>query len=176
MKVRPQAKHQRNSRVDCGSLALGSSMSYSSVQSLAVRVYYEDTDFSGRIYHASYVRFLERGRTELLRHLGFAHREIAEKSALSFVVRRLQIEFLAPAVVDDLLDVDTRFATVRGTSLGCLQRILRGRLELVTANVLVASVRGDKPTRVPADLGDFPLSVEIVGAVGAHEIYAASSL
>ena len=74
---------------------------------LWVRVYYEDTDFSGRVYHASYLRFLERGRTEWLRRRGFAHQDLAETSGVLFVVRSLQIEFLAPALMDDLLDAET---------------------------------------------------------------------
>jgi len=63
-----------------------------------LRVYYEDTDFSGRVYHASYLRFLERGRTEWLRALGFEHRTLAGEARLFFVVRGLQIEYVAPAV------------------------------------------------------------------------------
>src|SRR5271168_2226624 len=74
---------------------------------LWVRVYYEDTDFSGRVYHASYLRFLERGRTEWLRRRGFAHRELAETSGVTFAVRSLQIEYLAAALMDDLLSVET---------------------------------------------------------------------
>ena len=79
---------------------------------LWVRVYYEDTDFSGRAYHASYLRFLERGRTEWLRRRGFAHGDLAETSGVVFVVRSLQIEFLAPAMMDDLLIVETNVAAV----------------------------------------------------------------
>ena len=77
---------------------------------LWVRVYYEDTDFSGRVYHASYLRFLERGRTEWLRRRGYAHRELAENSGVAFAVRSLQIEYLAPAMMDDLLTVETSVA------------------------------------------------------------------
>ena len=80
-------------------------MSHLPPDALWVRVYYEDTDFSGRVYHASYLRFLERGRTEWLRRRGFAHRDLAENSDVVFVVRSLKMEFLAPAVMDDLLVV-----------------------------------------------------------------------
>ena len=80
-------------------------LSHPPAGALLVRVYYEDTDFSGRVYHASYLRFLERGRTEWLRGRGFAHRELAETSGVAFAVRSLQIEFLAPALMDDLLRV-----------------------------------------------------------------------
>jgi acyl-CoA thioester hydrolase len=119
---------------------------------LWVRVYYEDTDFSGRVYHASYLRFLERGRTEWLRRRGFAHRDLAQSSGVVFVVRSLQIEFLAPAVMDDLLIVETNAAAVRGASIDFKQRVIRGDKALVTASVLAASIRNDRPARIPADL------------------------
>jgi acyl-CoA thioester hydrolase len=119
---------------------------------LWVRVYYEDTDFSGRVYHASYLRFLERGRTEWLRRRGFAHRDLAENSDAVFVVRSLQIEFLAPAMIDDLLVVETSVADVRGASIDFKQRVLRSDKILVTAEVLVASIREGRPARIPADL------------------------
>jgi acyl-CoA thioester hydrolase len=119
---------------------------------LWVRVYYEDTDFSGRVYHASYLRFLERGRTEWLRRRGSAHRDLAENSGAVFVVRSLQIEFLAPAMMDDLLEVETSVAAVRGASIDFKQRIVRSHKELVTAEVLAASIRDGHPARIPADL------------------------
>jgi acyl-CoA thioester hydrolase len=119
---------------------------------LWVRVYYEDTDFSGRVYHASYLRFLERGRTEWLRRRGFGHRDLAETSGAVFAVRSLQIEYLAPAMMDDLLEVETGVATVRGASIAFHQRVVRGNKALVTASVLVASIRNDRPARIPADL------------------------
>jgi acyl-CoA thioester hydrolase len=119
---------------------------------LWVRVYYEDTDFSGRVYHASYLRFLERGRTEWLRRRGFGHRDLAESSGAVFVARSLQIEFLAPAMMDDLLEVATSAAAVRGASIMFHQRVVRGDRKLVTAEVLVASFRDGRPARIPTDL------------------------
>ena len=119
---------------------------------LWVRVYYEDTDFSGRVYHASYLRFLERGRTEWLRRRGFAHRDFAETTGVLFVVRSLHIEYLAAAMMDDLLTVETVVAAVRGASIEFKQRILRSDKELVTAEVLAASIRDGRPARIPADL------------------------
>src|SRR5438552_8870890 len=79
---------------------------------MTVRVYYEDTDFSGIVYHANYLRFMERGRTNYLRLLGVDHRalfEAAEREApgFAFVVRSMQIEFLKPARMDDLLEIST---------------------------------------------------------------------
>jgi acyl-CoA thioester hydrolase len=119
---------------------------------LLVRVYYEDTDFSGRVYHASYLRFLERGRTEWLRGSGFAHRELAETSSVAFAVRSLQIEFLAPALMDDLLRVETSVIKARGASMDFRQRILRGDRELVTALVRAAAIRDGRPARLPLSL------------------------
>jgi acyl-CoA thioester hydrolase len=119
---------------------------------LWVRVYYEDTDFSGRVYHASYLRFLERGRTEWLRRRGFAHQDLAATSGVVFVVRSLQIEFLAPAMMDDLLTVETSVGAVRGASITFHQRVVRGDKVLVTAEVLVASIRDGRPARIPPDL------------------------
>ena len=127
-------------------------MSHLPADALWVRVYYEDTDFSGRVYHASYLRFLERGRTEWLRRRGFTHLDLAKSPGVVFAVRSLQIEYLAPAMMDDLLVVETSAATVRGASIDFKQRVLRGDKELVTADVLVASIRNDRPARIPADL------------------------
>ena len=127
-------------------------MSHPPADALWVRVYYEDTDVSGRVYHASYLRFLERGRTEWLRGHGFAHRDLAENLGVVFAVRSLQIEFSAPAMMDDLLEVETSAATVRGASIDFKQRVIRGDKALVTASVLVASIRNDRPARIPADL------------------------
>jgi acyl-CoA thioester hydrolase len=127
-------------------------LSHPPADALWVRVYYEDTDFSGRVYHASYLRFLERGRTEWLRRRGFAHRDLAESSGVMFVVRSLQIEFSAAAMMDDLLTVETSVAAVRGASIEFTQRILRSDKELVTAEVLAASIRDGRPARIPADL------------------------
>jgi acyl-CoA thioester hydrolase len=119
---------------------------------LWVRVYYEDTDFSGRVYHASYLRFLERGRTEWLRRRGFTNLELAKSTGLAFAVRSLQIEFLAPAMMDDLLIVETSAATMRGASITFNQRVVRDDKALVTASVLAASIRDDRPARIPAEL------------------------
>jgi acyl-CoA thioester hydrolase len=119
---------------------------------LIVRVYYEDTDFSGRVYHASYLRFLERGRTEWLRGRGLAHREMAEGSGLVFAVRSLKIDYLAPALMDDLLRVETGLAVMRGASIEFRQLILRGDKELAAAAVRVAAIQGGRPARIPAEV------------------------
>jgi acyl-CoA thioester hydrolase len=122
---------------------------------LAVRVYYEDTDFSGVVYHASYLRFLERGRTEFLRSLGIEHKVIfadGGKDAVHFVVRRLTIDFVRPAFMDDAVVVETVAAAIGGASIEMAQRILRGSEVLVTAKVRIALVKGGKAQRLSRDL------------------------
>src|SRR5260370_19800022 len=118
------------------------------VETFAVRVYYEDTDLSGRVYHASYLRFLERGRTEWLRQLGLSHREIGGGSGAIFAVRRLQIEYLAPAQMDDLLVVETRISAFRAASVEFNHRIFRGEKDLAIATVLAATIRDRRPARI----------------------------
>ncbi len=119
---------------------------------LELRVYYEDTDFSGRVYHASYLRFMERGRTEWLRALGFEHGALAGEQGLVFAVRSLEIDYLAPAVIDDLLSVETRVAELRGAAIDFAQSILRGGETLATATVRVVALRNGRPIRIPAAL------------------------
>lgn len=117
---------------------------------LPVRVYYEDTDFSGVVYHASYLRFMERGRTELLRDLGVAHSELFEGDVpLALAVRRMGIDFLRAAVMDDELVVETTPVIVRGASMELSQRVLRAGEVLVTAEVTVACVGGGRARRIP---------------------------
>jgi acyl-CoA thioester hydrolase len=123
------------------------------VHTIPVRVYYEDTDFSGVVYHASYLRFMERGRTELIRALGVEQRELFDgETALGFAVRRMTIEFIRPALMDDLLSVETRSVAARGATMDVEQRVLRGTEELVTAKVLVACVGGGRARRIPDGL------------------------
>jgi acyl-CoA thioester hydrolase len=118
---------------------------------LPVRVYYEDTDFSGAVYHANYLKFCERARSDALRLCGVWHREIMDRSG--FVVRRLACDFLKPARIDDLLEVETRFNAVVGARLELAQRIKRGDEAVFTAEVTVALVNGQgRPLRVPASM------------------------
>ena len=119
---------------------------------LDVRVYYEDTDFSGRVYHASYLRFMERGRTEWLRALGFEHGVLSGEQGVVFAVRRLQIEYLAPAVIDDLLRVETRLTEIRGALIVFDQRVLRNGGALAQAAVDVVSIKNGRAARVPREL------------------------
>ena len=117
-----------------------------------IRVYYEDTDFSGSVYHASYLRFLERGRTELLRSLEIHQAAVHAGEAgpaFGFVVRAMKIEFFKPASMDDVVAVDTDVVRVGGASAELGQRILRGGELLLTADVRVAAVANGRPFRLP---------------------------
>jgi acyl-CoA thioester hydrolase len=120
------------------------------VHRLSVRVYYEDTDFSGVVYHASYLRFMERGRTELIRDLGLTQRDLFDEgAALAFAVRAMQIDFIRPALMDDLLTIETTPVALRGASMDVAQRVLRGEEALVTATVKVVCVGAGRARRIP---------------------------
>lgn len=108
---------------------------------LPVRVYYEDTDFTGVVYHANYLRFFERGRSDFLRLAGVRHAELLEADApLGFAVNRMEIDFLAPARIDDALLVETRFETMRGPRIFIAQSLSRDGQELVRAKVEVCCI------------------------------------
>ena len=124
---------------------------------MPVRVYYEDTDFSGVVYHASYLRFMERGRTNYLRLLGADHRAFFEQTAqeapgFAFVVRTMTIDFLKPARMDDVLTVVTEPEEVKGASILLLQQVTRGEDILVEAHVRVAFVAGGRARPIPKPL------------------------
>jgi acyl-CoA thioester hydrolase len=119
---------------------------------LPVRVYYEDTDFSGAVYHANYLRFCERGRSDFLRLTGVRHGDLTAQG-LAFAVHHMDIDFLKPARMDDALTVETRLAELSGATLSLDQRILRQGEILFTARVKVVVIdpRG-RPRRLPAAL------------------------
>ena len=124
---------------------------------MPVRVYYEDTDFSGIVYHANYLRFMERGRTNFLRLLGADQRGLfaeAEKEApgFAFVVRSMTLEFLRAARMDDVLTVTTSPAEVKGASITLHQTVTRGDDVLVEARVRVAFVSGGRARPIPKAL------------------------
>ena len=113
-----------------------------------VRVYYEDTDFSGAVYHAAYLHFFERGRTEFLRAEGIHHSELA-KDGVAFAVRSMQIEFPRTARIDDLLVVDTAVVEVSGARLMLDQSIERGDELIARARVVVVAVKDGRAARLP---------------------------
>jgi acyl-CoA thioester hydrolase len=139
---------------------------------MAVRVYYEDTDFSGAVYHASYLRFMERGRTNYLRLLGADQRALFEETereapGFAFVVRSMRIEFFKSARMDDLLDVVTQTEEVRGASVALHQKVMRGADLLVEAHVRVAFVSGGRARPIPKPLRTAMRADQKAGASGA---------
>jgi acyl-CoA thioester hydrolase len=121
---------------------------------LPIRIYYEDTDFSGFVYHARYLHFFERGRTEALRGLGIDQRAMFEAvgGPFAFAVRRMTIDFRAPARMDDLVTVTTGIADVGGASLVMRQRLSRQTDLLASAELDIVHLERGRPARLAADL------------------------
>ena len=118
-----------------------------------VRVYYEDTDAGGIVYHASYLRFAERARTEWLRALGFGQRDMAERLGCIFAVRRCSLDFRRPARLDDALVVVTRPGRIGAARLVLSQEVRRGEELLVGLEIELAALGRDyRPTRLPEPL------------------------
>ena len=119
---------------------------------LPIRVYFEDTDFAGHVYHPNYLKFCGRGRSDFIRLLGIDHQslanpEVGEPSV--FVVRHIEIDFLKPASVDELLEVVTRCAHIGGASLVLTQEVRRGETVVARAKVTVVLVSpSGKPQRI----------------------------
>lgn len=105
-----------------------------------IRIYYEDTDFSGNVYHAAYLKFFERGRTEFLREEGIHHFELAGQG-IAFAVRSMEIDFAGAAHIDDLLAVTTEVAAITGARLTLTQTILRDDVVLTRASVVVVAIK-----------------------------------
>jgi acyl-CoA thioester hydrolase len=118
---------------------------------LPIRVYYEDTDFTGLVYHGNYVKFFERGRSDFLRLAGLGHSSLLEREdPLAFVVTHMELRFLKPARIDDGLLVRTWYERVRGPRLFITQRITRGDEELCRAAVQAACIDLSGRPRKPA--------------------------
>jgi acyl-CoA thioester hydrolase len=121
---------------------------------LPVRVYYEDTDTSGIVYHANYLRYCERGRSDFIRLAGVRHLVMMQGAEpLVWTLRRIALEYMRPAKVDDLLHVRTRYTLLAGARMNGEQEILRGADLLCTAKIEAATMTMDgRPRRVPADI------------------------
>jgi acyl-CoA thioester hydrolase len=125
------------------------------------RVYYEDTDFSGLVYHARYLHFLERGRTDYLRCLGVEQSRLInlDEEGLVFVVHRMEVDFRAPARMDDVLRVETVTEKAGGAKMVLRQRVMREARLLIEARVVIAVVnRHGRPRRLPEGLAQQFLS------------------
>ena len=117
---------------------------------LPVRVYYEDTDFTGLVYHGNYVRYFERGRSDALRLMGIGHAELLDgDQPMAFVVSKMQLTFLKPARIDEELVVRTRYDAIKGPRLLISQTITRGADELCRAGVEVVCIHMDGRPRRP---------------------------
>ena len=123
------------------------------VHVLPLRIYYEDTDAAGIVYYANWLRFLERGRTELLRLIGQEHSALRDERGVNWVVRRLAIDYLKPARLDETIEVVTACGELRGASLDMIQQARRGEDILVRAELVVACMGATgRPVRLPSDL------------------------
>ena len=124
------------------------------VYSFPVRVYFENTDAGGVVYHGEYLKFLERARTEWLRHLGFDHQALARDHRVVFVVTSAAIEFSRPARLDDTVAVSVRLESLGKVRCVFAQEIRRDDEVLVSARITVACVTGEafKPVEIPAAL------------------------
>ena len=122
---------------------------------MPVRVYYEDTDAGGIVYYANYLKFAERARSEYIRTLGFDQQaELSSEDRIGFAVRHCEIDYLKPAVLDDLLTVSCKIAEYGGASAQMHQEIRRGEEILVVLDVKVACLNliKKRPVRMPASL------------------------
>lgn len=123
---------------------------------LPVRIYFEDTDFSGVVYHGSYIRFMERGRSDFVRLLGVAHTALdagEHGEQLAFAVHRINIGFFRPARIDDLVEVTTMTKAVTGARLVLTQTVTRNGERLTEAEVTIVLVTRDgKARRIPDSL------------------------
>ena len=120
---------------------------------LPIRVYYEDTDFTGLVYHANYVRYLERGRSDALRLMGVGHAELLDgDQPMAFVVSKMELSFLKPARIDEQLLVRTRYDAIEGARLLISQTITRGDDVLCRAQVEVVCIHMDGRPRRPTQL------------------------
>lgn len=122
-------------------------------EALRIRVYYEDTDAGGLVYHAAYLRFAERARTELMRRCGGDHPSLLAEHGVVFAVRRCEIDYVKPARLDDLLDVHTIVTDIGGARFDMEQRVMRDGDIMVDLRVRLACInRAGRATRLPAAL------------------------
>ena len=120
------------------------------IHDIDIRVYYEDTDAGGVVYHANYLNFMERGRTEALRQLGLSNSGLTRDEDMIFAVTHVDVRYRRPARLDDLLTVRSKLITARGATLQFQQRIYRGETLLVEADITLACIStAGSPKRIP---------------------------
>src|ERR1700749_2262558 len=117
----------------------------------ALRVYYDDTDSAGVVYHGNYLRFAERARTEALRDAGVPHADLVESFSLMFMVRRAEIDYVRPAMLDDLLTVETETTAVGGATVRLRQTVSGPGGVCAVLHIRLACIRigENKPARIP---------------------------
>jgi len=122
--------------------------------SIDIRVYYEDTDAGGIVYHAQYLNFAERGRTEFLRNIGFQCSDVHNDLGLIFVVRKIEIDYLKTAHLDDLLQLETTIFEIKNSSFIMHQRAVRDGEVIADMKVIIVSVdtKEYKPVRLPKNI------------------------
>ncbi|ABA79847.1 tol-pal system-associated acyl-CoA thioesterase [Rhodobacter sphaeroides] len=119
----------------------------------ALRVYYEDTDLAGIVYYANYLKFIERARSEWVRGLGVDQARLRAESGIVFAVRRVEADYLRPAVFDDLLEVETRLVETGGARILLDQEVRRGEERLFAARVVLVCLAADgRAARLPAEV------------------------
>ncbi|TBX28918.1 tol-pal system-associated acyl-CoA thioesterase [Nioella sediminis] len=117
------------------------------------RVYYEDTDLAGIVYHANYLKFIERARSEMVREAGISQTALKAEKGIVFAVRRMEMDFIAPARFEDDLRVETRLTGVKGASFDLDQSVWRGADRLYAAKVQVVCLTDSgRAVRIPADI------------------------
>ncbi len=118
-----------------------------------VRIYYDDTDAGGVVYHGNYFKFTERARTEYLRALGFENSKIRQDHGIIIVVKNIVAEYLYPARLDDFLTIQTRLLSVKNTSFVMEQKAIRDNVCIFSMEVVLVCINGDgKPTKIPDDV------------------------
>lgn len=121
---------------------------------LPIRIYYEDTDAGGVVYYANYLKFAERGRTEFLRQLGFENSVLRATCGILIVVKKVEIDYKKPAVLDDSLVLETEMTAMGASSMSIRQTFRRGAEDVAVMDVILVcvSAEGGRPTRWPEDI------------------------
>lgn len=123
------------------------------VHDYPVRIYYDDTDAGGVVYHANYLKLCERARTESLRHMGFENTKIRAEHGAIIVVKSLEAEYLSPSKLDDLLTIQTRILSVKNTSFVMEQKAIRDNACIFSMNIVLVFINEEgRPTKIPDDV------------------------
>lgn len=123
------------------------------VHDFPVRIYYDDTDAGGVVYHANYLKLCERARTESLRAMGFENSKLRDDHGVIIVVKSLEAEYLSPSKLDDLLTIQTRILSVKNTSFVMEQKAIRNNICIFSMNIVLVFINEQgRPTKIPDDV------------------------